>query len=32
LEQWLIGGANLAGLAAELEAALVHARTPARFA
>jgi hypothetical protein len=32
LEQWLIGGGNLAGLAAELEAALVHARTPARFA
>jgi hypothetical protein len=32
LERWLIGGADLDGLAAELEAALVHARTPARFA
>jgi hypothetical protein len=32
LEQWLIGGGNLGGLTAELEAALVHARTPARFA
>lgn len=32
LEQWLIGGAGADGLGAELEAALVHARTPARFA
>jgi hypothetical protein len=32
LEQWLIGGGHLDGLADELEAALVHARTPARFA
>lgn len=32
LERWLIGGAGLEGIGAELEAALVHARTPARFA
>ena len=32
LEQWLIAGGDRAGLAGELEAALVHARTPARFA
>jgi hypothetical protein len=32
LEQWLIAGGDLAALAPELEAALVHARTPARFA
>ena len=32
LEQWLAGGGGLDGLAAELEAAIVHARTPARFA
>jgi hypothetical protein len=32
LEQWLAAGGDLGELAAELEAALVHARTPARFA
>jgi hypothetical protein len=32
LESWLCGGGDLAGLGPELEAALVHARTPARFA
>jgi hypothetical protein len=32
LEQWLIAGGERDRLAGELEAALVHARTPARFA
>jgi hypothetical protein len=32
LERWLAAGGSLATLADELEAALVHARTPARFA
>jgi hypothetical protein len=32
LEQWLVAGGSLDQLAPELEAALVHARTPARFA
>jgi hypothetical protein len=32
LERWMAGGGQLAGLAGELEAALVHARTPPRFA
>jgi hypothetical protein len=32
LERWLTGGARLSGLADELEAAVVHARTPARLA
>ncbi len=32
LERWIANGGVLAGLADELEAALVHARTPARFA
>jgi hypothetical protein len=32
LEQWLVGGGGLDRLGAELEAAIVHARTPARFA
>lgn len=32
LERWLSGGGALPALAAELEAALVHARTPPRFA
>ena len=32
LERWLAGGGALVALADELEAALVHARTPARFA
>lgn len=32
LERWLAAGGTLALLGAELEAALVHARTPARFA
>lgn len=32
LERWLAGGGALPLLGAELEAALVHARTPARFA
>lgn len=32
LEHWLAAGGELVTLAAELEAALVHARTPARFA
>jgi hypothetical protein len=32
LERWMAGGGALPSLAAELEAAIVHARTPARFA
>ena len=32
LERWLIAGGRLPALAAEMEAALVHERTPARFA
>ncbi len=32
LERWLTEGGRLPALAAELEAALVHERTPARFA
>jgi hypothetical protein len=32
LERWLTDGARLPALAGELEAALVHERTPARFA
>jgi hypothetical protein len=32
LERWLASGGRLAALAAELEAALVHERTPAKFA
>jgi hypothetical protein len=32
LERWLAGGARLHALAGELEAAVVHARTPARLA
>lgn len=32
LERWLAGGARLRALADELEAAVVHARTPARLA
>lgn len=32
LERWLAGGGAAAALGAELEAALVHARTPPRFA
>lgn len=32
LERWLAGGGAAASLGAELEAALVHARTPPRFA
>jgi hypothetical protein len=32
LERWLIRGARLPALAGELEAALVHERTPVRFA
>ncbi len=32
MEQWLIAGGDPASLSGELEAALVHARTPARFA
>lgn len=32
LERWLADGARLGALAAELEAAVVHARTPARIA
>lgn len=32
LERWMAGGALLPTLAGELEAAIVHARTPARFA
>ncbi|HWE11136.1 MAG TPA: hypothetical protein VG325_17440 [Solirubrobacteraceae bacterium] len=32
LEHWLAAGGDPGALAAELEAALVHARTPARFA
>jgi hypothetical protein len=32
LERWMAGGGAIAALAGELEAAIVHARTPARFA
>ncbi len=32
LERWMAGGGALPSLAGELEAAIVHARTPARFA
>jgi hypothetical protein len=32
LEHWLAAGGDMVALPAELEAALVHARTPARFA
>ncbi len=32
LERWMASGGPLPALAAELEAAIVHARTPARFA
>jgi 2-polyprenyl-6-methoxyphenol hydroxylase-like FAD-dependent oxidoreductase len=32
LQRWLTEGGRLAALAGELEAALVHERTPARFA
>jgi hypothetical protein len=32
LERWLVSGARLVALADELEAAVVHARTPARLA
>jgi hypothetical protein len=32
LERWIAGGGQPATLAGELEAALVHSRTPSRFA